>query len=72
MQETQMGSMNPGTTDTTIPMIDDLCIQLEGLTINEQEEVIRCLCIAQGESYSQLVQSAWRRKSDAEGIYLSI
>ena len=28
--------------------------------------------VTQGEPYSQLVQSAWRRKSDAEGIYLSI
>ena len=45
MQETQMGSMNPSTTDTNIPMINDLCTQLERLTINEQEEVINCLHI---------------------------
>ena len=55
-----------------MPSINDLCTQLESLMINEREEVINCLCIAWGEPYSQLVQSAWRRKSDAEGIYLSI
>ena len=69
MQEIQMGNINPS---ATIPTIDDLCTQLEGLTINEQKEVIQCLHIAQGESYSQLVQSAWRWRSDVEGIYLSI
>ena len=71
-QETQTGSMNPSITDTTTPTINNLCTQLEGLTINEREEVINHLHVTQGESYSQLVQSAWRRRSDAEGIYLSI
>ena len=58
--------------DTTAPSIDDLCTQLENLTINEREEVINHLHITQGEPYSQLVQSAWRKRNDAEGIYLSI
>ena len=72
MQKAQIESPSPNASDTIAPMIDDLCTQLESLTINEREEVINCLCITQGESYSQLVWSAWRRKNDAEGIYLSI
>ena len=74
MQEIQMEnpSSSPSSLDTIEPTINDLCTWLEGLMINEREEVINCLCIAQGEAYSQLVWSAWRRKSNAEGIYLSI
>ena len=72
MQEIQTESLSPSITDTIMPTINDLCTQLEGLTLNEWEEVINCLRIAWGESYSQLVQSAWRKKSNAEGIYLSI
>ena len=68
----QKNHPSPSIVDTTMPSIDDLCTQLEGLTLNEREEVINCLYITQGEPYSQLVWSAWRRKSDAEGIYLSI
>ena len=74
MQEIQMENpcSSPNSPDTTEPTINDLCTQLESLTINEREEVINHLCITQGEAYSQLVWSAWRRKSNAEGIYLSI
>ena len=72
MGEVQMTRANPNTIETTTPSIDDLCTQLESLTLNEREEVINHLCTAQGESYSQLVRSAWRKRSDAEGIYLSI
>ena len=68
----QINCPSPSIVDTTTPSINDLCTQLESLTINEREEVINCLCIAWGEPFSQLVQSAWRRKSNAEGIYLSI
>ena len=63
-------SSGPNTLDITT--IDDLCTQLESLTINEREKAIHHLHIAQGEAYSQIVWSAWRKKSDAEGIYLSI
>ena len=70
--EIQMNKPNPIITDTTTPSIDNLCTQLESLTLNEREDMINCLCIAQGETYSQLVQSAWRKRSNAEGIYLSI
>ena len=66
----QMNSPSPSIIDTTAPSINDFCTQLESLMLNEREEVINCLCIAQGEPYSQLVQSAWRRKSDVGGIYL--
>ena len=68
----QMDWLSSSITDSTMPSIDGLCTQLESLTLNEREEVINHLCIAWGEPYSQLVQSAWRRKSDVEGIYLSI
>ena len=67
-----MDSLSPSTTDTTMPSIDDLYTQLKSLMLNEREEVINCLHIIRGELYSQLVWSAWRRKSDVEGIYLSI
>ena len=72
MERMQMNSPSPNITDTAMPSIDDLYTQLESLTLDEQEEVINHLCIAWGEPYSQLVQSAWRRKSNAESIYLSI
>ena len=72
MEGKQMDSPSPSIIDTAVPSIDDLCTQLENLTLNEQEEVINHLHVAQGESYSQLVQLAWRKKNDAEGIYLSI
>ena len=72
VERVQTHGTNPSTVEATMPSIDDLCTQLESLTLNEREEVINCLCIAQGEPYSQLVRSAWRKKSDAEGIYLSI
>ena len=68
----QMHGTNPNVGEATTSSINDLCTQLEGLMLNEREEVINHLCIAQGEPYSQLVQSTWRKKSDAEGIYLSI
>ena len=67
----QMDRPSSSITNTTTPSTNDLCTQLESLMLNEREEVINCLHITQGEPYSQLVQSAWRRKSDAEGIYLS-
>ena len=70
--EIQMNKPNSSIVDTTTPSIDDLCTQLESLTLDEREEVINCLHIAQGEPYSQLVQSTWRRKSNMEGIYLPI
>ena len=70
--EIQMSKLNPIIIDKTMPLINDLCTQLESLMLDEREEKINCLCIAQGESYSQLFQLAWRRRSDAEGIYLSI
>ena len=69
-ERVQMHRTNPGAVETT--MIDNLCTQLEGLTLNEREDMINHLHIAQGEPYSQLVQSAWRKRSNAEGIYLSI
>ena len=72
VEKVQMHGMNPSTVEATMPSIYDLCTRLEGLTLNEREEVINCLCIAWGEPYSQLVQSAWRKRSDAEGTYLSI
>ena len=72
MGGTQMNSPSPSIKDTTMSSINDLCTQLESLMLNEREEVINHLCVTQGESYSQLVWSAWRRKSDMEGIYLSI
>ena len=71
-QEKQMESPSSGPKAPDTTTIDNLCTQLESLTINEREEVINHLCITQGEAYSQLVQSAWRRRSNAEGIYLSI
>ena len=55
MGEIQMNKPNPIIVDTTMPSIDNLCTQLESLTLNEREEVINCLHIAQGETYSQLV-----------------
>ena len=55
MGEIQMNKPNPIIIDTTTPLIDDLCTQLESLMLNEREEVINHLCIAQGESYSPLV-----------------
>ena len=70
--EIQMNKPNSSIIDTAMPSIDDLCTQLESLMLDEREEVINHLHIAQGEPYSQLVQSTWRRKSDAEGIYFSI
>ena len=69
---TQMNSLSPSIVDITMPSINNLCTQLESLMLDEREEVINHLCIAQGELYSQLFQSAWRRKNNAEGIYLSI
>ena len=72
MGEVQVNNLSTGTTNATIPPIDNLCTQQENLTIDQQEEVINCLHIAQGEPYSQLVQSSWRRKSDVEGIYLFV
>ena len=70
--EVQVNNPNTSTTDATTPPIDDLYTQLENLMLDEWEEMINCLCITWGEPYSQLVWSAWRRKSDAEGLYLSI
>ena len=72
MGEIQINKPNPLIVDTTTPLIDDLCTQLDSLMLDEREEVINCLCIAQGEPYSQLVWSAWRKRSNVEGIYLSI
>ena len=72
MEGIQMNSLSPSVTDIALPSIDDLCTQLESLMLNEWEKVVNCLHIAQGEPYSQLVQSAWRRKSNAGSIYLSI
>ena len=72
MGKAQTNRVNPNTIETTMPLINNLCTQLESLSLNEREEVINCLCIAWGESYSQLVQLAWRKRSNAEGIYLSI
>ena len=46
----QMHGTNPSMVETT--MIDNLCTQLEGLTLNEREDMINCLCITQGEPYS--------------------
>ena len=43
--EIQMNKPNPIIIDPTTPLIDDLCTQLEGLTLNEREEVINCLCV---------------------------
>ena len=71
MGEIQMNKPNP-IIDTTTPSIDDLCTQMDSLTIKEREEVINCLCTAWGESCSQLVWSAWRKRNNTEGIYLSI
>ena len=68
----QVSKPSPTIVDNTTPSIDDLCTQLENLMINEREEVINHLCIAQGETYSQLVWLAWRKRSNTEGIYLSI
>ena len=68
----QTNSLSPSIVDNTMPSIDNLCTQLESLMLDEREEVINCLHIAWGELYSQLVRSAWRKKSDVEGIYLSI
>ena len=68
----QMDRPSSSIIDITTPSINDLCTQLESLMLNEREEVINHLCIAQGEPYSQLFWSAWRRKNEAEGIYLSI
>ena len=67
-----MNKLNPIVIDTTMPSIKDLYTQLKSLMLNEREEVINHLCIAWGETYSQLVQSAWRKRNNAEGIYLSI
>ena len=72
MGEVQTNSLSTSTINDTTPSINDLCKQLESLTLDKQEKVINCLCTAQGESYSQLIQSAWRRKNNVEGIYLSI
>ena len=43
---TQMYGMSPSTVETTMPLNNDLCTQLEGLTLNEREEVINHLHIA--------------------------
>ena len=72
MGEIQMDRPSSSITNTTTPSIDDLCTQLESLMLNEREKVINHLHITQGEPYSQLVWSAWRRKNDEGGIYLSI
>ena len=45
----QMNSSSPSIIDTTMPLIDDLCTQLESLTLNEKEEVINHLHITQGD-----------------------
>ena len=71
-EEVQMDDLSTSLMDTTTPSIDYLCTQLESLMLDEWEEVINCLHVAWGEPYSQLVWSAWKRKSNAEGIYLSI
>ena len=42
----QTHRMNPSTVEATMPSIDNLCTQLEGLTLNEREEVINHLHIA--------------------------
>src|SRR5580692_6824158 len=57
---------------TNEAFLDDLCIQLDKLSIEDCKEVINRLRAARGESYSCLIRSAWQKKSDAEGIYLSI
>ena len=72
VEKVQMHGVSPSMVKDTSPLIDDLCTRLESLTLNEREGVINHLCIAQGEPYSQLVWSTWRKKSDTEGIYLSI
>ena len=46
MGEIQMNKLNPIIVDTTMPSFNDLCTQLESLTINKREEVINHLCIA--------------------------
>ena len=59
-------------TTTNEAFLDDLCIQLDKLSIEDREEAINRLRAARGESYGGLIRSAWRKKSDTEGIYLSI
>src|SRR5580692_3641782 len=57
---------------TNKAFLDDLCIQLDKLSIEDREEAINHLRATRGESYGCLIRSAWRKKSDTEGIYLSI
>ena len=72
MERIQLNNLSPSDVDTTMPSINNLCTQLGSLILDKQEKVINHLHITQGEPYSQLVQSARQRKSDMEGIYLSI
>ena len=45
MRERQTDSPSPSITDTIALSINDLCTQIENLTLDEQEEVINHLCI---------------------------
>ena len=66
----QEGDSEP--TATNEAFLDNLCIQLDKLSIEDREKAINRLRTARGESYSCLIRLAWRKKSDTEGIYLSI
>src|SRR5580692_2506020 len=69
-ETTQENDNEPTTTNEAF--LDDLCIQLDKLSIEDHEEAINRLRAVRGESYGGLIRSAWRKKSDTEGIYLSI